>query len=212
MEFCMTSSLALHNWEQKYCQTLGNKPNHSHHELQGWYFSKEKIFKYLIVCFTQCTLFFQKSFFFYCRFVCRALSVGRCGSYVTKINVVLWPSVRQTFVSFGLFTWSVYIRRYCIPIATLNQNKRTRLLYFGDAQIKRSKEKFYFNQEVPWQEASSKVLEPTVAPPSSHLNRGVPVTNHFVQSSGVPWGRVPGMPTGKCIRLRNWVNQVQPGN
>ena len=27
--FCVTSSLALHKWEQKYCQTLGYKPNPS---------------------------------------------------------------------------------------------------------------------------------------------------------------------------------------
>ena len=26
-EFCVTSSLSLDNWGQKYCQTLGNKPN-----------------------------------------------------------------------------------------------------------------------------------------------------------------------------------------
>ena len=25
--------------------------------------------------------------------------------------------------------------KYCVPIATLNQNKPTQLLYFGDAQI-----------------------------------------------------------------------------
>ena len=33
LEFCVTSSLALDNWEQKYCQTLGNKPSHSHRVL-----------------------------------------------------------------------------------------------------------------------------------------------------------------------------------
>ena len=31
--------------------------------------------------------------------------------------------------------WLVYVRTYCVPIATLNQNKQTRLLYLGDAQI-----------------------------------------------------------------------------
>ena len=31
--------------------------------------------------------------------------------------------------------WLVYVRMYYVPIATLNQNKRTRLLYLGDAQI-----------------------------------------------------------------------------
>ena len=34
-----------------------------------------------------------------------------------------------------LVTWLVYVRTYCVPIAALNQNKRTRLLYLGDAQI-----------------------------------------------------------------------------
>ena len=29
----------------------------------------------------------------------------------------------------------VYVRTYCVPIATLNQNGRSRLLYLGDAQI-----------------------------------------------------------------------------
>ena len=43
MEVCVTSSLVLDNWEQKYCQTLSNTPNHSHRELRGRYFSKEKI-------------------------------------------------------------------------------------------------------------------------------------------------------------------------
>ena len=31
--------------------------------------------------------------------------------------------------------WFVYVRTYCLPIATLNQNMRTRLLYLGDTQI-----------------------------------------------------------------------------
>ena len=31
--------------------------------------------------------------------------------------------------------WLVYVRTYCVPIATLDQNKRFRLLYLGDAQI-----------------------------------------------------------------------------
>ena len=33
--------------------------------------------------------------------------------------------------------WLVYVRTYCVPIATWNQNKRTRLLYLGDSQIKK---------------------------------------------------------------------------
>ena len=54
-----------------------------------------------------------------------------------KINAVSWHTARQTFALLGLFTWLVYARTYCVPIATLSQNKRTRLLYLGDAQMKR---------------------------------------------------------------------------
>ena len=32
--------------------------------------------------------------------------------------------------------WLVYIHMYCVPTATLNQNKQSRLLYLGDVQIK----------------------------------------------------------------------------
>ena len=42
MEFCVTS-LGFDNWEQKYRQTLFNKPNHSHRVLWGRLFSKGKI-------------------------------------------------------------------------------------------------------------------------------------------------------------------------
>ena len=34
--------------------------------------------------------------------------------------------------------WLVYVRTYCVPIATLNQNKRSRSFYLGDAQITKS--------------------------------------------------------------------------
>ena len=34
--------------------------------------------------------------------------------------------------------WLVYVRTYCVPIATLNQNKRSRLLHLSDAHIKSS--------------------------------------------------------------------------
>ena len=32
-------------------------------------------------------------------------------------------------------TWPVYVHWYCMPIATLNQNKQSRKLYFGNAHI-----------------------------------------------------------------------------
>ena len=54
---------------------------------------------------------------FYGKFVCRPLSVGTQRAEDIRV------------------TWFVYVRTYCAPIATLNQNKRTRLLYLGHAQI-----------------------------------------------------------------------------
>ena len=119
IEFWVTSSSALANWEQKYCETLGDKPNHSHRLLR-----RENL-NYLMVCFTQCTLFFQK--------VCFLLQIclpcvicGTSGTYVTKINVVLWHSARQTFPSLGLFTLA---RIACLLQLWIKTS------HLGDAQI-----------------------------------------------------------------------------
>ena len=53
-----------------------------------------------------------------------------CGSYLAKINAVLWPSARLTFASLDLF---IYARIAC-P-CNFESNKRTWLLYLGKAQI-----------------------------------------------------------------------------
>ena len=64
----------------------------------------------------------------------------RCGSFLSGL---LFPSYEsfawQTFASLGFFTWLVYVHRYCVPISTLNQNKRSRLLYLGDAELKKKR-------------------------------------------------------------------------
>lgn len=36
------------------------------------------------------------------------------------------------FASLSLFTWLVYVHTDCMPIASLNQSKRSWLLYLGD--------------------------------------------------------------------------------
>ena len=78
-------------------------------------FQRENL-NYSIVCFTQCTLFFQN--------VCFPLSICLpyviCGSYVTKINAVVTQRAADICVA-----WLVYVRTYCVPIATLNQTNRT---------------------------------------------------------------------------------------
>ena len=45
--------------------------------------------------------------------------------------------IRVVHVADISVTWLVYVRTYCVPIATLNQNERSRLHFLGDAQIKK---------------------------------------------------------------------------
>ena len=61
----------------------------------------------------------------------------RCGSFLSGTLFTSYESfVWQTFAFF--FTWLVYVRTYCVPISTLNQSKRSRLLYLGDAQLEKT--------------------------------------------------------------------------
>ena len=116
VEFYVTSSLAPNNSEQQYCQTLGNKPNEDDYFPNG----KFKLFNSL---FTQRTFFFPKSFFlFSVRYLCVVCNEDKC-CVVTQCTAYFHVE------------WLVYVRTYCVPIATLNKNKRTRLLYLDDAQI-----------------------------------------------------------------------------
>ena len=51
----------------------------------------------------------------------------------TKKNETLWElSFKHAFFLVRV------VRMYYVPIATLNQNKRSRLLYLDDAQVKRN--------------------------------------------------------------------------
>ena len=125
IEFWVTSSSALDNWEQKYCQTLGHKQNHSHRLLRGRFFPKGKFKLFNGLFHSVSTLFFQK--------VCFLLQIcspcvfcGTCGTYVTKINAVLWHSARQTFPSLGLFTLARIACLFQLWIKTSD---------LGDAQI-----------------------------------------------------------------------------
>ena len=72
------------------------------------YFPKWNLF-YLIVCFTQCTLFCSKKFVFYCRFVRRALSVGRMQRRESSV-------VTKRVADIGV-AWLVDLA--CLPLFTL---------------------------------------------------------------------------------------------
>ena len=114
-EFCvLTSSLALDNWEQKYCQILGNKPNYSLRVPPERLFStRENVNYFKTVCFTQCTLFFQKV----CFLLPICLPCAICGSYETKISAVLVrqrPAViRVAWLGYLVCLRSHVLRAYC---------------------------------------------------------------------------------------------------
>ena len=126
MEFCVTFFLTLDNWEPKYCQTLGNEPNHLHRVLWGRLFSKGKI-KLFNSLFQSVFPVFRKRFFSiadlfpmsYLWFICNE---DKC-------------CVETQCAADFRVAWLVYVRTYCVPIGTLNQNKRSQFLYLGDAQI-----------------------------------------------------------------------------
>ena len=92
---------------------------------------------YLIVCFTRCPFFFsiRLSLLPIC------LPCVSCGTYCNEDKrCVVTHRAANIRVA-----WLVYVRTYCVPIATLDQNKRFRLLYLGVAQII-SNHKIFFVQ------------------------------------------------------------------
>ena len=115
-EFCMTFSLALNNWGQKY----------------------QKI---TLSCFN---MFISFNFFipallgivFLC---CRVFEIVKVGSSTLLAELSFWHAfyliVRVIHVANIHVTCLVYIRMFCVPIATLNQNKWSQLLYLANAQI-----------------------------------------------------------------------------
>ena len=123
MKLCIihVTSLALDNWEQKFCQTLDNMPNHWHFFVccEEDYFptGKFKSFNSLFHSVYLVYFFFQKG----CFLLPICLPCVICGSYVTKINAVLWHGVRRTFASLGLFTFACIACPLQLWIKTMNE-------------------------------------------------------------------------------------------
>ena len=113
--------------------TYGPEEKPSRRVLRGQLFSKGKNWNYLVVCFTQFTLFFS------IRLISIADLFAVCYLWDVfnedKCCVVTHRAADILVASLGLFTWVAYVRKYCVPITTLNPNKRSWLLYLGDAQI-----------------------------------------------------------------------------
>ena len=56
---------------------------------------------------------------------CKVVEIARVGSSTLLVEL---SSGMLFTLSLGLFSLLVYVRTYCVNIATLNQNKRSRLL------------------------------------------------------------------------------------
>ena len=95
-------------------------------------FQRENL-NFLMVCFTQRTLFFSIRLIsiaglFAVRYFRDVCNEDNC-------CVVTHPAADSLVASLSLLTRRVYIRTYCVPIATLNQNKRSPLLYFWNSEM-----------------------------------------------------------------------------
>ena len=69
---------------------------------------------------------------------CKVFEIVQVGSSTLLAELSFrhaFSAVRVVLVADVHFAWLVYVHTYCVPIATLNQNGRSRLLYLGDAQI-----------------------------------------------------------------------------
>ena len=109
VEFCVISSLALDNWEQKYCLTLGNRPNHSHRVLRGR-LGKFKLFKSL---FHSVYLVFLKRLFsiadlFAVRYLWVVRNEGKC-CVVTQRGA----DIRVAWLLYLACLRSHVLRAYC---------------------------------------------------------------------------------------------------
>ena len=68
---------------------------------------------------------------------CKVFEIVKVGSSTLLAELSFWYAfylVQDVHVADIRVAWLVYIYTYCVPIATLNQNKRSRLLYLGDMQ------------------------------------------------------------------------------
>ena len=77
MEFCVTSPLVLDNWEQNIVKPFAISQTIHTVCCEDDYFPKGKFKLFNTVFVSLSVPCFSKKFVFYCRFVCRALSVGR---------------------------------------------------------------------------------------------------------------------------------------
>ena len=70
---------------------------------------------------------------------CRVFEIVKVGSSTLLAELSFWHAfyliVRVIRVANIHVTCLVYIRTFCVPIATLNQNKLSQLLYLANAQI-----------------------------------------------------------------------------
>ena len=112
-------------WKKTIHAVCGRDNNNYYYFPKG----KFKLFNSLFHSTYSCTLCFQ--FIWFLLPICLPCVI--CGTYEMRIYMLCCDTLRSRHSS--CVAWLVYIHMYCVPIATLNQNKQSRLLYLGDAQI-----------------------------------------------------------------------------
>ena len=65
---------------------------------------------------------------------CKVFEIVKVGSSMYPVSRAFFPDAFYLVRDIRI-AWLVYIHMYCVPIATLNQNKLSWLLYLGDVQI-----------------------------------------------------------------------------
>ena len=115
------------------------------HPASGWDKNTVTRYFFLLLLSLSCfNMFISFNFFipallgivFLC---CRVFEIVKVGSSTLLAELSFWHAfyliVRVIHVANIHVTCLVYIHTFCVPIATLNQNKRSQLLYLANAQI-----------------------------------------------------------------------------
>ena len=77
---------------------------------------------------------------------CNVFEIVKVGSSTLLAELFIWRAsnpVGDVHVADICVTWLVYICTYCVPIETLNQNKKSQLVYFGPHANKKMFQTYY---------------------------------------------------------------------
>ena len=143
MEFFVTFFWALDNWEQKYCKLLAISQTIHTVCCEGDYFPKAK-FKLFNSLLHSVYLVFPKSLF-----STATLFAVRCLWVICNEDKCCVVTQCAADIPVAWLVYFACLRLHVLlAYATLNQNKRTRLLYLGDAPPKKFTHASYIDAQI----------------------------------------------------------------